>query len=140
MGFLVCFMLVLGYAMVKERSHRRKQLRKLQRSGTRTSAAAPASPSFVEASPSSAVRVDAVRRTMHERFGDGVFEVGVDIAPGTYFAPGHPSRPTTWQRLSDFTGAGVISTGSTHGPCIVTILRSDRGFASQDSGGWTSID
>lgn len=77
---------------------------------------------------------------MHERFGDGVFEVGVDISPGTYFAPGHPSRPTTWQRLSDFTGAGVISSGSTHGPCIVTILRSDRGFASQDSGGWTSID
>jgi hypothetical protein len=76
-----------------------------------------------------------------ETFGDGVFEVGVDIAPGTYRSPGgDPSFPTIWHRLSDFTGDGIIAEGGCSGPCIVIITKSDGGFESLNSGGWTLID
>jgi len=78
-------------------------------------------------------------RVIQDSFGDGVFEVGVDIAPGTYCAAGQPPFHTIWQRLSDLTVNGVITTGDAVGPCIVTIAMTDRGFKSQFSGGWTRI-
>jgi hypothetical protein len=83
---------------------------------------------------------EAPPRAFPNTFGDGVVNVGVDISPGTYCASGQPPFHTIWQRLSDFTENGVISAGDAIGPCMVTIAKTDRGFQSQFSGGWTRID
>lgn len=79
-------------------------------------------------------------RQVHSSFGDGIFEVGVDVAPGTYRALGEESNAIMWARLSGFSGSGVLATGCVRGPCIVTILPTDRGFESHFSGGWIRID
>lgn len=79
-------------------------------------------------------------RRVHSSFGDGIFEVGVDISPGTYRALGEESKAIMWARLSDFSGNGVLATGCVRGPCIVTVLPTDRGFESHCSGGWSRID
>jgi len=79
-------------------------------------------------------------RQVREVFGDGDFEVGVDIGPGTYLSLGRDPYITIWKRLRDFTGEGVISSGGDSGPCIVTILPTDGGFESHFSGSWIRID
>jgi hypothetical protein len=80
-------------------------------------------------------------RKLLETFGDGMYEVGVDIAPGTYRCPGRAPLETMWQRVSDFSGteASMIACAVVYGPCIVTIARTDRGFESVNSGGWSKI-
>ena len=67
-------------------------------------------------------------RTIHEVFGDGDFEVGIDIEPGTYLSVGYEPHITIWKRLRDFTGDGVICSGGGIGPCVVTILPTDKGL------------
>ena len=70
-------------------------------------------------------------------FGDGTYRVGVDIAVGTYRAPGGDS--CSWQRLSGFTGAfdEIIAIEVLQTRPIVTVLSSDVGFKSSGCGGWT---
>lgn len=70
-------------------------------------------------------------------FGDGVFAVGVDIAPGTYSTAG--SGSCYWARLSDFTGNlnAIIANFDGAGPQSVTISPGDDGFESQGCGVWT---
>lgn len=78
-------------------------------------------------------------RILLESFGDGMYEVGVDIAPGTYRCPGRAPLETMWQRVSDFSGteASMLACAVVRGPCIVTIARTDRGFESVNSCGWS---
>ncbi len=73
-------------------------------------------------------------------FGDGAYEVGVDISPGTYQSPGHAQHWTIWTRLGGPDGQVIVAHGASRGPCIVTIGEGDRGFVSQWSGGWTRMD
>jgi hypothetical protein len=81
------------------------------------------------------------QRSLRDRFGDGMYEVGVDIAPGTYRSLGRAPLETMWQRVSDFSGTegAIIGCGVVRGPCIVTIAATDRGFESVSSGGWKRI-
>ena len=80
-------------------------------------------------------------RSLRDRFGDGMYEVGVDIVPGTYRSLGRAPLETMWQRVSDFSGTetAMIAFGIFQGPCIVTIAATDRGFESVNSGGWKRI-
>ena len=74
------------------------------------------------------------------RIGDGIWIVGVDVAPGTY-------RTTKfgdcyWERVRAFTGSGnsIIANGlPTGGSAIVEIRSTDAGFTSLDCGTWTKV-
>jgi hypothetical protein len=68
-------------------------------------------------------------------FGPGTFIVGVDIAAGRYRNSG--GDLCYWERLSDFSGEGIITNDLTDGPTIMTIKASDKGFSSTDCGTWT---
>ena len=72
-------------------------------------------------------------------FGEGAFQVGVDIAAGTY-----RSRSRTacaWERLRGFTGdkGDIIADDEHAGRVTVTIRSSDEGFSSTGCGTWTRV-
>lgn len=70
-------------------------------------------------------------------FGDGTWAVGIDIAPGTYKAPG--GSACYWERLSAF-GAGsvdgIIANANPTGPVVVQIAPTDKGFQTRGCGEW----
>ncbi|HYT37625.1 MAG TPA: hypothetical protein VEL49_10655 [Ktedonobacteraceae bacterium] len=75
----------------------------------------------------------------HPHFnGDGTFEVGKDIRPGTYrtrvASPG-----CYYARLSGFSGTtdDIIANDNTDTPAIITIAATDMGFQSTRCGTWT---
>lgn len=70
-------------------------------------------------------------------FGDGMFQVGEDIAAGTYHSNG--SGTCSWSRLSGFGGSvgEVIASAVGVGPQEVVLRGSDKGFASAGCGNWT---
>ena len=65
--------------------------------------------------------------TTRKSFGDGVWRIGTDIAPGTYAAPGGES--CLWNSLSGFTGTmnDIVQVGHTGRP-IVAIGDTYAGF------------
>lgn len=71
-------------------------------------------------------------------FGDGTFQVGKDIQPGTYRTR-QASSGCYWARLSGFGGSvgEIIANDNTDSPAVVTIAASDKGFESQNCGTWT---
>lgn len=73
------------------------------------------------------------------RFGDGVYAVRVDIAPGTY--RNSKGAGCYWARLRSFEGGlgAIIANGNPSGPGIVTISGPDRGFESSDCGTWNKL-
>lgn len=70
--------------------------------------------------------------------GDGTFEVGVDIKPGTYVSK-PPDRNCYWARLSDGSGDfnNIIDNNNSSGQSLVTIAASDRFFETSGCSGWT---
>jgi hypothetical protein len=74
----------------------------------------------------------------HPQFGDGTYQVGTDIQPGTYRTrEGSPN--CYYERLRNFTGSlnSIIANGNTNAPAVVTIKPTDAGFNSQGCGTWT---
>jgi hypothetical protein len=71
-------------------------------------------------------------------FGDGTFQVGKDIQPGTYRTRVGSSN-CYYARLKGFSGStdDIIANNNTDAPAIVTIAASDKGFESQNCGTWT---
>ncbi len=67
-------------------------------------------------------------------FGDGIWAVGVNIAPGTYSAPGGAN--CYWEREADFGGGLPLANDNPSGPVTVTVLSTDRGFKTQGCGTW----
>jgi hypothetical protein len=74
----------------------------------------------------------------YAHFGDGTFEVGKDIQPGTYRTRSG-SDGCYYERLKGFDGTfeEIISNNNTDDPAVVTIAASDKGFHSQNCGTWT---
>ena len=72
-------------------------------------------------------------------FGDGMFIVGIDIAPGTYRVDAN--NGCYWARLKDFTGGfnAIIANDNSKGSTIVEIKPTDAGFQSQDCGDWKKV-
>jgi hypothetical protein len=70
-------------------------------------------------------------------FGDGAYIVGVDIAPGTWSAPGGPT--CYWERRSGFSGAfdELLANDLPQGSAIVTIAPADVGFSTHGCGEWS---
>lgn len=71
-------------------------------------------------------------------FGDGTFQVGKDIQPGTYRTR-VGSSGCYYARLSGFGGTlgEILANNNTDAPAIVTIAKTDKGFESQNCGTWT---
>ena len=69
-------------------------------------------------------------------FVDGTYQVGTDIAPGTYTSGG--GSPCYWARLSGFGGTptDVIADDIASGSQVVTVKSSDTGFTSAGCGAW----
>jgi hypothetical protein len=78
-------------------------------------------------------------------FGDGRYEVGVDILPGQYKTAGAPADSTDkcyWARLKDLSGAitsVVAMQYDIHGPDVVVIEPADKGFETRACGVWTLV-
>lgn len=71
-------------------------------------------------------------------FYDGLWEVGIDIEPGTYRTLDYTSG-CYWERLSGFSGdfEDIIANNFASGFQVVTIKDRDAGFSSDDCGDWT---
>jgi hypothetical protein len=76
-------------------------------------------------------------------FGDGVWLVGSDIAPGQYRARVPEGSHCYWEREKDTNGtfSSIIANGNADGgtQAVVTIGRSDAAFKSDGCGTWTKI-
>ncbi|MEU6558709.1 hypothetical protein [Nocardia nova] len=78
--------------------------------------------------------------------GDGLYRVGVDIAPGIYqsVGPADPAHPCAWQRLREIPPADaaepnsyiVASDETRTAPVRVLIKPTDVGFHASNCGGW----
>lgn len=73
------------------------------------------------------------------KFGNGTHRVGVDIAAGTYRAPG--GQACYWERLRGTTGSfeDIIGQGYGDGAQVVTIEESDTAFKSDGCGTWEPV-
>ncbi len=74
----------------------------------------------------------------YAHFGDGTYQVGKDIQPGTYRT--RVASPTCYyERLSGFGGTTdeIIANNLTDAPAVITIAPSDKGFHSERCGTWT---
>ena len=82
--------------------------------------------------------------TPRTSFGDGSYEVGVDIAPGTYRTSG-PTDGSPFCSYARLKTAGasyadasqVLQLENVMGPSVITIQPSDGGFFSQLCGTWS---
>jgi hypothetical protein len=74
----------------------------------------------------------------YAHFGDGTFQVGKDIQPGTYRTR-VGSMGCYYARLKGFGGTldDIISNNLTDAPAVVTIAATDKGFESHRCGTWT---
>ncbi len=69
--------------------------------------------------------------------GDGTFEVGVDVKPGTYVSKPSPNGNCYWARLSGTDGFdSIIDNANTSGQALVTIKKSDKFFESSGCSDW----
>jgi hypothetical protein len=70
-------------------------------------------------------------------FTDGTYEVGVDIAPGTYKTSG--GNGCYYARLSSLDGdlQSIITNQIANGPAAITILDTDKGFTTSRCGVWS---
>jgi hypothetical protein len=74
----------------------------------------------------------------YAHFGDGTFQVGKEIQPGTYRTREGASG-CYYARLKGFSGSfdDIIANENADGPAVVTIAAGDAGFLSQNCGTWT---
>lgn len=74
--------------------------------------------------------------------GDGDFEVGADVKPGTYRTTGNEDGMCYWERLKDSKGEleSILANDNVTGTSYVTIKPGDKLFKSSDCNGWTAVD
>src|SRR6266550_6344408 len=84
------------------------------------------------------VAVGATATTAWKTFGNGTYRVGRDVPPGTYRSRGGDG--CYWARLRGFSGElkDIAANEDADGPTLVTLLRSDKGFESNNCARWTS--
>ena len=74
------------------------------------------------------------------QFGDGLYQVGVDIAAGNYHTDG--GKNCYWERLSNLSGGftGIISNGEPSSPTTVRVLASDKAFSVHGGCSWVEVN
>lgn len=69
--------------------------------------------------------------------GDGIYQVGVDVKPGTYVSDPSPSGNCYWERNNGGDGVeSIIANDNTAGRSIVTIRKGDKFFKSSGCSDW----
>lgn len=70
--------------------------------------------------------------------GDGTYQIGVDVQPGTYIAAPAASGNCYWARLKGDDGLDtIIDNGNSSGQVVVTIKGSDKLFESRGCSDWS---
>ncbi|MDQ0775147.1 hypothetical protein QF026_003613 [Streptomyces aurantiacus] len=74
--------------------------------------------------------------------GDGDFEVGSDVQPGTYRTAGNTDDLCYWERAKDASGEmdSILANDNVSGTSYVTILKSDNLFKSSGCKDWEAVD
>lgn len=73
--------------------------------------------------------------------GDGTFQVGSDVKPGTYRSTDNTDGMCYWERAKDSSGEtdSLIANDNVMGTAYVTIKATDKIFKSNDCHGWEAI-
>ncbi|MEU1078436.1 MULTISPECIES: hypothetical protein [unclassified Streptomyces] len=73
--------------------------------------------------------------------GDGTFQVGPDIRPGTYVSTGNKDG-CYWERSKDASGStdAILANDNVTGASYVTVAASDKIFKSSDCADWHLLD
>jgi hypothetical protein len=82
----------------------------------------------------------AEKKTAFE--GDGDFQVGTDVRPGTYRTTGNADALCYWERAKDASGEmdSIIANDNVSGTSYVTVLKSDKLFKSSGCKDWEAVD
>lgn len=74
--------------------------------------------------------------------GDGDFQVGSDIKPGTYRTTGNEDGMCYWERAKDSSGEmdSLLANDNVTGTSYVTVKASDKLFKSSDCNDWEAVD
>jgi hypothetical protein len=74
--------------------------------------------------------------------GDGDFQVGSDIKPGTYRSTGNTDGMCYWERAKDASGEmdSVLANDNVTGTSYVTVKATDKVFKSSDCEDWVTVD
>ncbi|MGV9286458.1 hypothetical protein [Streptomyces sp. NPDC003719] len=74
--------------------------------------------------------------------GDGDFEVGSDVKPGTYRTTGNTDGMCYWERAKDASGEldSLLANDNVTGTSYVTVQPTDKFFKSNGCGDWEAVD
>ncbi|MFD3836602.1 hypothetical protein ACFWWC_10125 [Streptomyces sp. NPDC058642] len=74
--------------------------------------------------------------------GDGDFQVGSDVKPGTYRTSGNDDGMCYWERAKDSSGEmdSLLANDNVTGTSYVTVKASDKLFKSSDCNDWEAVD
>ncbi|WP_030603410.1 hypothetical protein [Streptomyces fulvoviolaceus] len=74
--------------------------------------------------------------------GDGDFEVGSDVKPGTYRTTGNTDGMCYWERAKDASGEmdSLLANDNVIGASYVTVKSTDKLFKSSDCNDWEAVD
>lgn len=74
--------------------------------------------------------------------GDGDFEVGTDVKPGTYRTTGNTGGLCYWERAKDASGEmdSILANDNVSGTSYVTIPAGDKLFKSSGCKDWEAVD
>jgi hypothetical protein len=74
--------------------------------------------------------------------GDGDFQVGSDIKPGTYRTTGNSDGLCYWERAKDASGEmdSLLANDNVTGTSYVTVRATDKLFKSGDCNDWEAVD
>lgn len=74
--------------------------------------------------------------------GDGDFQVGSDIKPGTYRSTGNTDGMCYWERAKDASGEtdSLLANDNVTGTSYVTIKATDKIFKTSDCSDWETVD
>ncbi|WP_404192742.1 hypothetical protein [Streptomyces tauricus] len=74
--------------------------------------------------------------------GDGDFQVGTDVKPGTYRTTGNTDALCYWERSKDASGEmdSILANDNVSGTSYVTILKSDKLFKTSGCKDWEAVD
>ncbi|MEU2059865.1 hypothetical protein [Streptomyces sp. NPDC013455] len=74
--------------------------------------------------------------------GDGEYQVGSDVKPGTYRTTGNTDDMCYWERAKDASGEmdSLLANDNVSGTSYVTVKATDKLFKSSDCKDWEAVD
>jgi hypothetical protein len=93
-------------------------------------------PAAVATSPAFTANVSVPGRTL-TAFRDGTWQIGVDIAPGTYTSAGSAGPACFHALRTSQTSGGVVNSAVSTGPSTVVLAEADGWFETSGCATWT---